>query len=680
MTRIQDRVLATIASLALLLSSLAVAAPVPAGQTSPLGIAIAAVDEDPERARRELARLADEYELVGDVVDYYRALAVSRVDSTAGREAFRAFLAERSSSVLVPDAAVALVALAERAGDAGEVLSLAGRFGRSAPATSEAAAVCLAAGRALAASRPGEAHGYFQSARHKAPLSDAAREAYAQISELRRKHPELAPAGPAALMEEARLLAREGNGAEQVALLERLLSTHAGSAHEAEAELAYGRALGRVRGKSAGADFFEKRAQSAGSASRKAKLLYEAATLRWNDDRNEDARRLFERMLALGTKSADERQALYAVARIHDSAGRAGDAVAAYAKAAAASSGAERAEAMWRRGWVAYRAKDWSTAAERFAAMAAKASPGSEDGGRAEALYWQARSLERNRRRDEATALYRRVMKEFPVGYYAAAAEKRLGGPTAAAAAKAPAPGQVPASSPLGIALRRAALLREAGLFSLAARDLDARVQRLSPGDAAASLSALPKAGAHDIAFRLAADLQRKGKLSAAEARFYLYPKAFADIVDDEARRAGIDPFLVYSLMRQESAFASAAVSPAKALGLMQLLESTANRVASRGGLPPVSAERLFDPATNIRLGVRYLGELSQRFDGNVALVAAAYNAGEDAASRWQPLARDFDEDEMIEQISYRETRGYVKSILRNLRNYRSIYGAARAS
>jgi soluble lytic murein transglycosylase len=56
-------------------------------------------------------------------------------------------------------------------------------------------------------------------------------------------------------------------------------------------------------------------------------------------------------------------------------------------------------------------------------------------------------------------------------------------------------------------------------------------------------------------------------------------------------------------------------------------------------------------------------------------LMAAAYNAGETAAARWRDLARTLDEDEMIEQISYRETRQYVKNILRNMRNYRMIYG-----
>jgi len=107
----------------------------------------------------------------------------------------------------------------------------------------------------------------------------------------------------------------------------------------------------------------------------------------------------------------------------------------------------------------------------------------------------------------------------------------------------------------------------------------------------------------------------------------------------------------------------------------MQLLPSTADRMATQSGVAPPTREDLFEPSVNIRLGVGYLSELSRLFAGNTALMLAAYNAGENAAQRWQGLASQYDEDEMIEQISYRETRAYVKSVLRNLRTYRRLYG-----
>jgi soluble lytic murein transglycosylase len=308
--------------------------------------------------------------------------------------------------------------------------------------------------------------------------------------------------------------------------------------------------------------------------------------------------------------------------------------------------------------------------------MAATATRGSDTDGRSDALYWQGRSLERLGRTGEAHACYALVLEEFPFGYYAAAAERRLGRRAAILPiAREPVP---PASLPpaASVAIRRAKTLREAGLVSLATRDLTQRLSQFDADTRRAVLPALPSSGAYDAAFRIAIEMTENGQLSRDEARPYFYPRAHAEVVEHEARKAGIDPVLVYALMRQESAFASTAVSSAKALGLMQLLEKTAKRVAASSGLPEPDAEDLFDPAVNIRLGVRYLAQLSKLFDSDTALMAAAYNAGETAAGRWRDLAKTFDEDEMIEQISYRETRQYVKNILRNMRNYRSIYGA----
>src|SRR5205814_463417 len=102
--------------------------------------------------------------------------------------------------------------------------------------------------------------------------------------------------------------------------------------------------------------------------------------------------------------------------------------------------------------------------------------------------------------------------------------------------------------------------LREAGLVTLAARDLDDRLSHFDAATQRAVLPALPASGAYDAAFRIAASMSEKGQISHEEARAYFYPKAHSEIVDREARKAGVDPLLVYGLMRQESAFAATAV------------------------------------------------------------------------------------------------------------------------
>src|SRR5205085_4307257 len=106
--------------------------------------------------------------------------------------------------------------------------------------------------------------------------------AYDLLTTLRRDHANLRPSDAPGMMAEARLLGREGRTEEQAALLRKLLDDFPGSPVEGEAELAYGRNLGRTVSKAAGADFFEERAAPA-IGSHKAKLLYEAGTLRWNN-------------------------------------------------------------------------------------------------------------------------------------------------------------------------------------------------------------------------------------------------------------------------------------------------------------------------------------------------------------------------------------------------------------
>lgn len=648
---------------------------------SELGRNLALIDTDPSRAAEALDAMRAKNALIDDVLLYYGAVARAGADPVLARARLEKLLASYPDSVLAGDAAALLAEIIEKQSDTEAAIALADRYGRGGASGPSSARVCLAAGRLLVTSSPGRAVAYLECARAKSPLSSNGKAAYDVLAQLREAHPELRPASAAALMDEARQLGREARSAEQIAMLDRLSSSFPDNPYGAEATLAYARALAASRGKSAAADYLEKRAPAADSVSRRARWLYEAATYRWNDNHDAEALLLFNRMIALHSGIDEEGEAYYAIARIHDAAGRRSDAIAAYETASTKARGATRVDSAWRQGWVSYRAKNWSDAERRFARMAAGATPGSDDDGRGEALYWRARSLEKLGRASDATSIFAQVLSEFPVGYYSLMAEKRLGRtqavesrPLAPDTAAGSGDAQLPAAAQR--ALDRAELLDAAGLGSLAARDLAARLGAFDDGTKRNLMPALQRVGAYDAAFRIAADLQKNGKISREEARPYLYPKAHADIVVVEAGKAGIDPLLVYSLMRQESAFAAHVVSPASALGLMQLLQSTADRMAVGAGVAAPTREDLFEPSVNIRLGVRYLSELSRQFGGNTALMLAAYNAGENAAERWQPLTASYEEDEVIEQISYRETRAYVKSVLRNLRNYRRLYGS----
>jgi soluble lytic murein transglycosylase len=205
-----------------------------------------------------------------------------------------------------------------------------------------------------------------------------------------------------------------------------------------------------------------------------------------------------------------------------------------------------------------------------------------------------------------------------------------------------------------------------------AAREIAALTRELADGGDREPflLEAYSDVEAHGRALKLAQRLQ--SDLSPSTFAAYQYPRAYWPRVTAAADSARLDPFVVLSLMRQESLFDPAAVSPADAYGLMQLLVSTASRVAGR----PVAATALFDPTTNIGLGTRYLRQLLDRFDGNLAKALAAYNGGEDAVAKWEQRAPGAATDEFVETISYRETRHYVKQVLGNYRRYRRLYGA----
>jgi soluble lytic murein transglycosylase len=149
-------------------------------------------------------------------------------------------------------------------------------------------------------------------------------------------------------------------------------------------------------------------------------------------------------------------------------------------------------------------------------------------------------------------------------------------------------------------------------------------------------------------------------------------------MVQQQAKDRELDPYLILALIRQESLFDASARSPAAALGLMQLLPSTATRVAKQIGMPAPAPESLFDPALNLTLGTQYLKDLLQRYSNNWFKAIAAYNAGEAAVDRWEREIITDDIEEFVERIPYLETRGYVKLVVRNHRIYKKLYDTPR--
>jgi soluble lytic murein transglycosylase len=142
-----------------------------------------------------------------------------------------------------------------------------------------------------------------------------------------------------------------------------------------------------------------------------------------------------------------------------------------------------------------------------------------------------------------------------------------------------------------------------------------------------------------------------------------LYPRPYDAEVMSATKVSGLPSTLIYSIIRQESLYERDAISAADARGLTQLTLDTARRTARKWMLPAPTTATLFEPAVNVVLGAAHLKDLLDRFDGQLPLTLAGYNAGPNAVQRWLP-AGEMDPDIWLENIPYTETRAYVQRIL----------------
>lgn len=147
-----------------------------------------------------------------------------------------------------------------------------------------------------------------------------------------------------------------------------------------------------------------------------------------------------------------------------------------------------------------------------------------------------------------------------------------------------------------------------------------------------------------------------------------IFPLSYFDIIKKNA--LNLDPLIIISLIRQESAFNPEANSGVGAKGLMQLMPATAKRFNKK-----VKPKHLADPEINVALGTKYLRQLITRFDGNLIYALASYNAGENRIDKWRrDIFKTDDPLATIESIPFEETRNYVKLIYRNYFFYNVIH------
>jgi soluble lytic murein transglycosylase len=153
-----------------------------------------------------------------------------------------------------------------------------------------------------------------------------------------------------------------------------------------------------------------------------------------------------------------------------------------------------------------------------------------------------------------------------------------------------------------------------------------------------------------------------------------LFPLAYWDTIRAEAEKRGHDPYVLASIIRQESGFEPTTVSNAGAVGLMQIMPEEASRIGVAGGIGEITRNDLFVPEKNVAVGAAELSQKLAATGNNLTLAVAAYNAGEAAVQRWMSRTSPDEIDLFIESIPYAETRLYVKTVTRNRNEYRRIY------
>jgi len=380
-------------------------------------------------------------------------------------------------------------------------------------------------------------------------------------------------------------------------------------------------------------------------------------------------------------------QASYLVARTHYAGGRFADAARAYdAYLGEFARGKSREDALYER------AVSWLALAKNGAAAAAfeLLARSEHDLRRAARLHHlegvaRAAAGEKNR----AAALFADVAASQPLGFSALASAERLASLQGVAPEPIPTGKLAGTTQTLGIALPDGVnVLHALGLDRDAelelARNESVLKQRFG---ARAGEGLCGTYGLLDVAARryqiAQTEVTARTLLTAPSAATRwqwdcVYPRPYADAVLDAARDADIPPALLYAVMRQESAFRADAVSGAGARGLMQLMPGTAEKLAQELG-EPFDAATLSHPALSLRFSARYLRKLLDAFGGNVALTAAAYNAGPQAVRRWLDGGKDLSLDVFVARIPYEETLEYVERVVGNFARYRYLEAGATA-
>ena len=647
------------------------------GQTAFLDGYRAYQNHDDSRAIDRLKFAADNFPALGDYALFYLALAQhDQGDLNGSAVTLDRLIRSYPDSVMADSGEMMLADTLLKLGRNAEASETSAQLiARGPEASIEQNARVTEAQALIALGNPKAAYAQLMELRNKYPHSDSDVEARVIVRSLLASNPDVADTNSLEYhRDEAALLLREGALAQANEQANAGLAMNPEPAVRAELVWVTARALKPEpdRARRALLEYLQIAPRGADAAA----ALEALALIYWHEDQYDLARATFNRLVANFPGSELAPGAILRIGRSFEEQHQLDSARAQYRRLAARYPGSEAAQdARFRIPWTLFLAGNYREASAGFAAASTRARDATN---RDMCDYWHARALENAGDTSGARAIFEKLADSTDTNYYPELASRRVAAASPdlpAASAPDPRSGAAPAVSGVGeYHMARLQTLRALGLKELEPGELKA-LQEHAAGTLAMRrfvLAGFASADAWYDAIVAATRMEKNGQIDRDVAERVRYPRAYWDLFQSASMRLALDPYLVLALARQESLFNPKATSGSNARGLMQLIPSTARKMASQNGIDP-EAIRLYDPSVNVQLGTAYLKNLFELFNGNPFRAVAAYNAGENAVSKWIAESGGPD-DEWVENIAYQETRDYVKKVIGGRREYLLLY------
>jgi soluble lytic murein transglycosylase len=423
------------------------------------------------------------------------------------------------------------------------------------------------------------------------------------------------------------------------------------------------------------------------------KALYHLGKGMWTVDEDAKAIAAFEKVWTRFPASNLADDAMNYAAQVLDGQGKKAEAQAMFQRQLESyPKGDMVPDALWAMMFERYAARDYRGAV----ALADRVSGTSGEDDiytRGRIAYFRARSLEEMRQPSDAKSAYTAVVRNHPMGFYTLLSLNRLAAMDKEGTRSLVAELKRPTEKTEGfiemvpeVAENRhfvaGVLLLRLSLFKLAAQEFGALRAEFPNRDEVGWLVAklFDRSGNYQRSHAVPGprlDMHLAYPAGSNVERWKIaFPQPYLDEVTKRARERGLNPAIIYAIMREESGFNAGIESYANAYGLLQLMLPTANDMAKKTGRGTVAPRDLFQPAVNIELGTMFMKVLSESYDGHAALIIGGYNGGRGNIDKWLKDRGRMPLDLWVEEIPFAQTREYVKRVTTSYWVYHWLYGS----